>query len=348
MLFLVFCRRMVDGTTELPRVSVVIPCRNEVRFIAACLGGVDAFKYPTGLIEVEVVDGVSTDGTRDILASWAASRPHRHMLDNPRRTAAAAMNVGITAATGDVVVRLDAHAKYPADYVRSCVDALVETGAAIVGGPIQTLPDGNGAMPAAIAAAVSSRFGVGGTAFRVGVVRRPVPVDIVPFGCFRRSLTESVGWYDESMLRDEDADFCFRVTAQGGRVLLCPEIRSEYIARRRLWQLGVQYFLYGFYKPAIARKVRKIMTVRQLVPPAFVSSLLVFGMLSFSIRPARSVLTVEALAYVAAVAVAAVVEAASRRDWRLLLLPFVYPVMHLAYGVGYILGVAHPVGATRR
>lgn len=327
---------------DLPRVSVVIPCRDEVRFIASCLDGLGAFEYPQDLIEVEVVDGMSTDGTRNILESWAASGPHRCMLDNPKKNAAAAMNVGIGASTGDVIVRMDAHAKYPAGYVHSCVNALVETGAEIVGGTVHTLPDGVSAMAAAIAAAVSSWFGVGGTAFRVGEVEKPVQVDIVPFGCFKRSLMESVGWYDESMLRDEDADFCFRVTAQGGRVLLCPAIRSGYVARRRLWQLGVQYFLYGFYKPAIARKVHRIMTMRQLVPPVFVSSLLVFCVLSVWIGPARWVFAVEAVSYAAAVVGAAIVKAVSRRDWRLILLLLIYPVMHLAYGVGYVVGVLRP------
>jgi glycosyltransferase involved in cell wall biosynthesis len=328
----------VDGVTNSPEVTVVIPCRDEGRFIASCLKDVSALDYPQDLTEVEVVDGMSTDGTRDILQAWAASGPRRYVLDNPKRTAAAALNIGIAAATGDVVVRLDAHTRYPADYVRSCVEALVQTGAEIVGGTVHTLPDGRGAMAAAIAVAVSSRFGVGGTAFRVGGVERLMRADIVPFGCFKRSLVERVGWYDESMLRDEDADFCFRVTALGGRVMLCPGIHSEYVARRRLWQLCVQYLLYGYYKPAIARKVHRIMTLRQLVPPAFVSSLLVFGVLSFWNRPARLLLTVEAALYAAAVIGATVVEAVSRRDWRLILLPLVYPVMHIAYGVGYVVG----------
>jgi glycosyltransferase involved in cell wall biosynthesis len=284
------------------------------------------------------VDGMSTDGTRDILQAWTASSPRRHVLDNPKKTAAAAMNIGIAAATGDVVVRLDAHTKYPADYVRWCVEALVETGAEIVGGTVHTLPDGSGTVAVAIAVAVSSWFGVGGTAFRVGEVGKSVKVDIVPFGCFKRSLMERVGWYDESMLRDEDADFCFRVTARGGRVMLCPGIHSEYVARRRLWQLCVQYFLYGFYKPAIARKVHRIMTVRQLVPPAFVSSLLVLGALSLWYMPARLLLTVEAALYAAAVLGATVFEAVSRRDWRLISLALAYPVMHVAYGIGYAIG----------
>jgi cellulose synthase/poly-beta-1,6-N-acetylglucosamine synthase-like glycosyltransferase len=332
--------------TDLPNVSIVIPCRDEVRFIASCLDGLAAFEYPQDLIEVEVVDGMSTDGTRDILEAWAASGPHRRMLDNPKRTAAAAMNVGIGASTGDVILRMDVHARYPADYVRSCVNPLLETGAEIVGGTVRTRPDGRGAMAACIAVAVSSRFGVGGTAFRVGGIEKPVQVDIVPFGCFERSLVESVGWYDESMLRGEDADFCFRVTAQGGRVLLCPEIHSEYVARRRLWQLSVQYFLYGFYKPAIARKVHRIMTIRQTVPPVFVSSLLVLGLLSVWVGLARWAFAVEVASYAAAVVGAAIVEATSRRDWRLILLLLVYPVLHVAYGVGYVVGILRPIRGT--
>jgi succinoglycan biosynthesis protein ExoA len=336
----------VYRVVDLPNVSVVIPCRNEARFITSCLDDFVASDYPQDLIEVEVVDGMSTDATRDILQAWVASGPQRRMLDNPKKTAAAAMNVGISASTGNVIVRLDVHARYPADYVRSCVKALVETGAEIVGGTVHTLPDGTGTMAAAIAGAVSSRFGVGGTAFRVGGAETPMQVDIVPFGCFQRSLVESVGWFDETMLRDEDADFCFRVTAQGGRVVLCPGIHSEYVARGRLSRLWVQYFLYGFYKPAIARKVHKIMTIRQLVPAVFVSTLLVFGVLSVWIEPARWMFAVEAVSYAAAVIGATVVEAVLRRDWRLILLLLVYPVIHVAYGIGYLVGATRPVRET--
>jgi cellulose synthase/poly-beta-1,6-N-acetylglucosamine synthase-like glycosyltransferase len=338
---------MVDSMIDFPKVSVVIPCRNEARFIGSCLDGVQDLYYPRDLMEVEIVDGMSTDGTRDILERCQSSRQLK-VLDNSRRTAAAAMNIGIAASSGAIIVRLDAHARYPAGYVRSCVSALAETQADIVGGVVRTLPGEASAMALAIAVALSSRFGVGGTAFRVGWVDQPTDVDIVPFGCFKRSLVDTFGWYDETMLRDEDADLCFRVKARGGRVLLCPGIHSEYAARRTLPQLWVQYFLYGFYKPAIARKVGRIMTIRQLVPPVFVVSLLVLGMMSFWSRPTRFLLTAEVALYATAVIVATLIEVLERRNWRLILLGLVYPVMHVAYGVGYTVGAVRAFRGARQ
>ncbi len=332
----------------LPRVTLVIPCRNETRFIASCLNDVAAFDYPRDLIEVEVVDGLSNDGTRDVLGTWAASGPGRKVLDNTKRTAAAAMNIGIAASSGDVIVRLDAHARYPTDYVRSCVSALTETGADIVGGLVHTRPGGTGVMALAIAAAVSSRFGVGGTAFRLGTVSGVIDVDIVPFGCFKKELVDVFGNYDETMLRDEDAELCFRVKARGGHVLLCSSIHSEYIARARLRQLWTQYFRYGFYKPLIARKVGRIMTIRQLVPPLFVMSLVVLGVLSLWSARAQVFLVAGIMLYIAAVVIAALHEVQRRRDWRLGLLVVVYPVMHIAYGIGYTFGAIKATMGARR
>lgn len=320
-------------------VSVIVPCRNEARFIQRFLETLAAQDYPSECIETIIVDGMSDDGTRTYLTDWAAGSGQRMVLDNPAEMAASAMNIGITGSHGEVIVRLDAHARYPPDYVRSCVDALVRTGADVVGGVVDTVPAAPGAVSRAIAAAVSSAFGVGGTAFRTGSVQQPTPVDIVPFGCFSRALISRFGAYNEHMRWDEDAELCYRVKAQGGLVLLCPGIRSTYVARATLGQLWLQYYRYGLYKPVIARQVHRVMTLRQLVPSLFVCSAVGLAVLSPWSAAIRRLLGVELTVYAVADVGTSLAAVLRRHDLGLLLLTVAYPVMHVAYGLGYVVGI---------
>lgn len=326
-------------STSQASVSVIVPCRNEARFIGQFLDSLATQDYPSECMETIIVDGMSDDGTRAYLTDWAAGSGQRMVLDNPARMAASAMNIGLAHSHGEVIVRLDVHARYPSDYVRSCVDALVRTGADVVGGVVDTVPAAPGAVSRAISAAVSSAFGVGGTAFRTGSVQQPTSVDIVPFGCFSRTLISRFGAYNEHMRWDEDAELCYRVKAQGGLVLLCPGIRSTYVARATLGQLWLQYYRYGLYKPAIARQVHRVMTLRQLVPSLFVCSVVGLGALSRWSPAMRRLLGVELMAYAVADVGASLAGVLRRHDLGLLLLIVAYPVMHVAYGLGYVVGI---------
>jgi len=206
-------------------VTVIVPCRNERRYIAACLDSILATAYPADRLEVLVVDGASDDGTRDAVRAYAAREPRVRLLDNPRRSAPAALNLGIRAARGEIIARMDAHVVYPPHYLPVLVEALLETGADNVGCPIVTLPADESATARAIACALSHPFGVGNSRFRIGsAVRREV--DTVPFGCFRRDVFDRVGLFDEELIRNQDDEFNFRLIRSGGRVLLVPDVAA--------------------------------------------------------------------------------------------------------------------------
>src|SRR5690349_10523036 len=237
--------RLPAGT---PTVSVVMPVRNEERFIAACLTSVLEQDYPAELVEVLVVDGMSTDRTRERAAEVLADRiaaGTASILDNPRGIAPTAMNIGISAASGDVILRVDGHTTLPPDYVSRCVKVLQETGSQNVGGAIRTL--GSGAVGRAIATAQSSRFGVGGVAFRTGRSSAG-PVDTVPFGAFPREVFDRIGDFDVELVRNQDDELNFRLIQAGGTVWFDPGIRTDYFSNRTLRGLWRQYFLYGKYK----------------------------------------------------------------------------------------------------
>ena len=257
-----------------PTVSVLLPTLNERAFIRDCLDSLLAQDYPE-LVEILVIDGGSSDGTRSIVTGSGA--PVR-LVENARVTAAAAMNIGIAAAKGDVIVRADAHTLYARDYVRRCVEVLQETGAQNVGGLMR--PEGATVFGRAVAAATSSPVGVGPGKFHYASRREEV--DTVYLGCWYRSTLEDLGGYDESRLQwaAEDQELNFRLRRAGGVVVLDPSIRSTYFVRdtpRALWR---QYFNYGVCKASTLVKHRSLPTPRPLAPAALTAATvvgLVFG-----------------------------------------------------------------------
>ncbi len=321
-----------------PHVSVIIPCRNEAGYIERCLESVLASDYPQHLLEILVADGRSDDGTRDILSRYCAAHPLVHVLDNPQGTAPAALNVGILVASGQVIIRMDAHVLYPPDYISRLVRGLEESGADNVGGVLHTVPAADTPVARAIAIGMSHRFGVGNSHFRVGV-RKPREVDTVPFGCFRREVFTTVGLFDEELIRNQDDEFNFRLISRGGRVLLLPDVSCRYFARRSLGQLARMYYQYGYFKPLVARKVGRVMTVRQLIPGLLVAGLSTFAVLSPWSSAAQVMLSLLVSLYASLVAVSALRALRPHGVRCAMALAAVFPVLHFSYGIGFILGI---------
>ena len=320
-----------------PRVSIVMPCRNEAAYIGACLDSVLATDYPLDRIEVLVADGRSDDGTREIVEGCAARHACVRLLDNPARITPAALNAAIRASTGDVIIRMDAHGIYPRDYVSRLVDALQETGADNVGGVVVTLPADGSPIARGIALAFAHPLGVGNAYFRIGVAG-PRWVDTVPFGCFRRDLFERVGMFDEEMVRNQDDEFNLRVIGRGGRILLLPDVVARYYARRSFGAVARMFYQYGYFKPLVARKAERIMT-RQLVPPLFVLSIVASALLGIWLPVARDVFAGIAGAYAALILTGAAFAIRKHGFRCAAALAAVFSIMHVCYGFGYLRGI---------
>jgi glycosyltransferase involved in cell wall biosynthesis len=319
-------------------VTVIVPCRNERRYIENCLDSILACNYPSGGLEILVVDGMSDDGTRTVIERYAGRHPVIRMLDNVKRTTPCALNIGIKQARGAIVMRMDAHAQYPPTYIAELVAWLERTGADNVGGACVTLPGDATATGRAIAAVLAHRFGIGNAHFRLGTAELRT-VDTVPFGCFPREVFQRVGLFDEDLVRNQDDEFNLRLVKAGGRVLLVPGVTSRYYARGSVRQLAGMFFQYGYFKPLVVRKVGGIMTVRQVIPAVLLLTLTVAGLLAPWLGVARVVLGVTLAGYVTA-DTAAAASIARRAGLRVgLAASAVFPVLHFAYGLGYLLGV---------
>lgn len=301
----------------LPTVTIVIPTYQEADSIDACLAAVESQTYPN-IVETLVVDGGSTDDTR----LRAAAHPGVRVLDNPHRLQAPALNAGLEAASGDVVVRVDGHCVIAPDYVAHCVDALRCTGAAMVGGGMT--PAATGIVHAGIAAAMQSRFGAGPARFHSG---GPAGwVDTVYLGAYRTSDARAVGGYADDCTPNEDAEFAHRLGQNGG-VWFDPSIQSTYAPRASLQAVARQFFFYGQGRARTVRKHPSSVRPRQLASPAL--------LLSFGLPWRRWTIA----GYVTGIAVAATVDGGpglARRG----VFAVALPVMHLTWAIGFLLGLA--------
>ncbi len=320
-----------------PFVSIVVPCRNEAAYVGPLLDSILANEYPRDRLEVLIVDGMSDDGTRAVIAGYASRHPVIRLLDNVKRNTPCALNLGISHARGTIIMRMDAHVQYPPTYIADLVDWLERTGADNVGGGCVTLPAGATATARAIAAVLAHPFGIGNARFRLGT-NEPREVDTVPFGCFQRALFERVGLFDEDLVRNQDDEFNFRLLRAGGRVLLVPGVVCSYYARRSVRQLARMFYQYGYFKPLVALKIGRIMTLRQLVPAVFVLSVLVTGLVAPWVAPGQA-LGVLILGPYLALDGGCALSLAWRHGARVgLAAAGIFPVLHICYGFGFLRG----------
>lgn len=323
---------------QLPTTSIIMPIRNEAGFIERSLEAVLTQDYPADRLEVLVVDGMSDDGTREIVQGILTGNQRARMLDNPQCIVPTALNTGLAEAQGEIIIRVDGHAVIESDYVARCVQALEETGADCVGGSIHTVATTPAAQ--AIALAMGSPFGVGGARFRT-THNQAMWVDTLAFGAYRREVFDRVGLFDEELVRNQDDEFNYRLREAGGRIWLDPRIRSTYYARSTFGSLWRQYYQYGYWKVRVFQKVPGSAQLRHWVPPLFVLAL-AGGLLAALLIPILRPFYLTGLVLYALASLAASAHIATSAGWRhLWRLPLAFATLHLAYGLGFWAGVAH-------
>jgi succinoglycan biosynthesis protein ExoA len=262
-----------------PFVTIIVPVYNEAAHLADCLASLLAQDYPSACMEILVADGGSTDGSQAIVQEFGRRDARVHLLMNPRRIAAAGLNLGLRAARGDIIVRADGHAILAPDYLRRCVDALLAEDVACVGGPLRGI--GQGPIGRAVALAFASPFGAGDSAYHLAHNGRLRAADTVYLGAYSRAWLERVGGYNEELAANEDYELNYRLRREGGRILLVPEIRSQTRVRETLGALARQYAGYGFWKAQMLRRHPASLRVRQIIPPLWAAFLVMGALGSF-------------------------------------------------------------------
>ncbi|MBA5871672.1 MAG: glycosyltransferase [Nitrospira sp. CR2.1] len=323
--------------TSQPAVTVLVPCRNEERFIGACLDSILNNDYPKDRLEILLIDGMSQDETRTIVSRYATRHPSIRLVDNPRLVTPCAFNVGIAESRGDIILIMGAHAEYSSTYISRLVDWLMQSGADNVGGVCMTLPANDSHVARAIARGLSHPFGVGMSYFRIGT-STPRLVDTVFGGCYRKDVFARIGLFDEQLIRNQDDEFNHRLIARGGRILLVPDVVSYYYSRSSLAQLWRMFYQYGYFKPLVALKLGRIGTARQVVPMVCLGLLVGLSFASIGSHASRFMLLLLVALYLSAdfaVSFAVGLKSGLRcAGWLML----VFPTLHVSYGMGYMRG----------
>jgi len=313
-----------------PFVTVVIPCRDEEPYIEACIRSVQLQDWPCDRLEILVADGMSMDATREILGRLAAEDGRIRLVDNPARVQAAGLNECIRRARGEIIVRVDVHAEYAADFVRQCVETLQRTGADNVGGAAR--PKARTFFQRCVAAALRSPLGIGGSKYRridaEGFVESVWP------GAFRRSVFERAGLFDPKAITNEDAELNQRLADVGGRVFMSRDIVSHYYPRESMSSLARQYYRYGKGRARTLLKHKRLISIRPAVPfLGLVGETVLLATLPFHVGG------LSLAAYALATGVEAVRVGRSEGLAAVAVVWAIFPVLHSCHGAGFGVGL---------
>lgn len=321
---------------HVPLISGVIPCRNEKAHIESCIRSLLAQKTSLFELELLVVDGMSEDGTRDILKRLMQSNSNLQMLDNPRTSTPAALNIGIQAGSGDYIAILGAHAEYGPNYLETCLKLLNEhPEACCVGGPI--ISRGKGLFGQAVASAMSHPLGIGNAKHRLPNYEGYAEGACFPM--FRRRVFADVGLFDERMVYVEDDELNYRLAKRNEKVFISPRAKCAYFVRETPSRLAQQYFRYGAARVAVLRKYRIPASIRQLVPPAFIGLLLIGLIVSPWLPGWWRILTVLLPGiYMVTLIFAAIGQIEASGIQVAARFPFAVVIMHSAYALGFFSG----------
>jgi len=302
-------------------VSVVIPCRNEEKFISKCLDSIIRQDYLEENLEVLVVDGMSEDKTRDIVKSYIKTYPFIKLLNNFRKIKAVALNIGIKSLRGDYILIIDAHSACQKDYISKCIYYSKSYKADNVGGVIKTVPGENTLIAKAIAFCLSSFFGVGDSYFRTGS-GGPRWVDTVFGGCYKREVFERMGLFNENLIRSQDMEFNLRLKRAGGKILLMPDIVSHYYSKSNLKDFFLHNIKDGIWAILPLKFTKIPLKLRHYIPLIFILTLPISIWLYIPVSLYFSFKI-----------------AFQQKDWRYsFIMPIVFGTRYIGYGVGSVWG----------
>lgn len=325
--------------TKLPSVSVIIPCRNEEKFIGRCLNSIIRNYYPKDKIEILIIDGMSEDNTQEIIKRFTRKYKFVKLFHNKSRITPIALNMGIKNSRGDILIRVDAHSCCDKEYIIRCVEALEKYKVDSVGGVWKIFPRKNTLIGRSIALVLSNKFGVGNAHYKTGV-KKIKEVDTVPYFCCRKEIFNRVGLFNEKLVRGQDLEWNLRLRRRGGIILLEPKIVNKYYVRSDFFEFIKHNFKNGVWTISPFKFSKRPVSFRHLVPLVFVSSLLLSGIFSIFLRPFMYLFLFILGLYVITNLIFSVSISIKERDWRYLFsLPLIFVSLHFFYGFGSLAGL---------
>jgi len=324
---------------NLPLVSIIIPCRNEERFIGKCLDSILEQDYPRERLEILVVDGMSEDGTKRIVQEFMKKYSIIKIFNNPQKFTPFGMNIGVTNSRGDMVVMVSAHSILDKEFVRFGVNYLARIKEAdAVGGKLQTIDEGQGIISQAIPLAADSMFGAGGKRYRTRQEEGFIQ-DTAPYCVYRKEVFQKIGYIDEELIRDQDEEFNYRLIKEGGKLYFTPKIKSYLYIRPSISKLWRQHFQYGYWKVKVLEKVGVKFVQRQIVPSLFISSLILSGILGIFYKPFFYLFLLITCSYLALDIIFSLSLSLKNSFKYFFILPIIFGIIHFSYGFGFLKGI---------
>jgi glycosyltransferase involved in cell wall biosynthesis len=322
----------------LEKVSVIIPCRNEEKYIGGCLDSVVNNDYPKDFLEVFVVEGRSSDRTKEIVEEYCKKYEFIHLLINENETVPYAMNLGIKKSSGDFVIRLDAHGEYPNNYFSELVNWSKKLNADNVGALWITDVKNKNPKTCSIKRVLSNKFGVGNSLFRIGI-NKVTEVDTVPFGCYRREVFEKVGLYDLRLERNQDIELNKRLKKKGGRIFLLPSLSSTYYARETFSGIAKNNYQTGLWNILTVYFTKRFgsLSLRHFIPLIFLLSLLVPLVAVIWFPLLGLVAVISFLSYLFVLLKVSLKISDETSSFHFILFSFL--VLHISYGFGSLVGL---------
>jgi glycosyltransferase involved in cell wall biosynthesis len=320
------------------KISVIIPCRNEEKYIATCLDSIINSDYPKDKMEVFLIDGLSVDSTVKIIENYIYKYNYFQLIRNHMKTVPYAMNIGIRNSTGEYIIRLDAHSEYPKDYFSKLIEWSKKLNADNVGALWLTEVINKNKKTISIKKVLSNKLGVGNSYFRTGI-NTVKQVDTVPFGCFKREVFERIGLYDLRLERDQDIELNKRLKRNGGRIFLVPDIYSIYYARETFSGIAKNNFQTGFWNILTVYLTKRLnaISLRHFIPLLFLSFLLLSLILSILNPFLCYVAIISILIYIATIFTVSI--RIVDRQTSVYFLVWSFIVLHFSYGFGSLIGL---------
>lgn len=328
-------------------ISIILPCRNEEKFIAKCLDSILAFTIPDIYsIEIIIIDGMSEDRTKEIILNKKENHPCIQVIENPNKFQSFALNIGIKAAKGDYILRLDAHADYPAEYLSLLLKTALSTGADNTGGLIHTKPYNDSYAAAIVQALTTHPFGVGNSGFRIGM--KEGPADTVPYGFFKKEIFSKIGFFNERLIRAQDYEFNRRIIKNGGNIWFNPNIQMSYYNQPNIITfLKKQLFFEAPYNVYMWYLAPYAFAYRHAITGVFAAGI-IFGALLSLFLPWFSVLYLSVLILYFCLAILSSIQQSIRykKTAHLFTLPLCFCLYHFIHGIGILWGCLRVITKT--
>lgn len=319
-------------TDNFPFISIIIPCRNEEKFIGKCLDSIVTNDYPKDRMEILIVDGVSKDSTRNIVQKYILQYPFIKLLDNPKKITPCAFNIGINESKGQFISIMGAHAEYPRQFISKGIETLNSTKADVVGGPVVTMPSSDTLIAKGITLITSHPFGVGNSKFRTTM--KECYVDTVPFGVYRRDVFNKFGLFDERLVRNQDNELSSRIVNNGGKIFFTPVLLATYFNQSNIRGLIKQALKTGMWNVLTIIINHTAFRWRHFIPFLFVTSLLMCAIFApFYLW--EKIAFVSLIGLYGSTALLSSFQICLREGVKyFLLLPILFFLYHLCYGLG--------------